>query len=315
MSKAVIKIENLSKRYENDVLALDNISLEIYEGEIFSLLGPNGAGKTTLIKIITGQLSLTTGEVYVLGINHNDFLKSEARFKVSYVPQENVIWENLTVEENLEIMGAMYKLPKKTIKEKINYLLKEFDLEEARVRMASKLSGGMKRKLSIAMALINDPEILILDEPTAGLDPRTRAAMLATLEKLRELGKTILLTTHIVEEVERLADRVAIIHRGKIIKIDSPDILKQQSCGKEVLDLLFDELNDDVVSLVSKLVGENNIAIAGDKIIIRENNLTEILEKIKRNQALMDHVLTISIRKTNLEDAFLFLTGQTLEGE
>lgn len=315
MSKAVVKIENLSKRYENDVLALDNVSFEIYEGEIFSLLGPNGAGKTTLIKIITGQLSLTTGEVYVLGINHNDFLKSEARFRVSYVPQENVIWENLTVEENLEIMGAMYKLPKKMIKEKINHLLREFDLEEAKKRLASKLSGGMKRKLSIAMALINDPEILILDEPTAGLDPRTRAAMLATLEKLRELGKTILLTTHIVEEVERLADRVAIIHRGRIIKIDSPDILKQESCGKEVLDLLFDELNNEVISLVSKLVGENNIAIAGDKIIIRENILTEILEEIKRNQALMDRILTISIRKANLEDAFLFLTGQTLEGE
>jgi len=313
--QSVIQVRNLTKVYNGNVVALDNVSFEVYRGEIFGLLGPNGAGKTTLIKILTGQLEPTSGEVIVLGVNHKDFLKSDARFKVSYVPQENIIWEHLTVEENLSVMGAMYKLPKKEIKEKIKYLLEEFDLIEARKRLAEKLSGGMKRKLSIAMALINDPEVLILDEPTAGLDPKTRASMLANLEKLRELGKTVLLTTHIVEEAERLANRVAIIHRGKIISVDTPENLKYTNCGREVLDLLFEKLDKELLGEVIKLAGDQNIVVAGDKVIIKENNLSGILDEVKRHKALAKCVLTMAIRKSNLEDAFLFLTGQTLGGE
>ncbi len=313
--QVAISIRNVTKIYENKVKALDNVTFDVYKGEIFSLLGPNGAGKTTLIKIITGQLEPTSGEVYVLGVSGKEFLRSDVRLRISYVPQENIIWPHLTVEENLYLMGSMYKIPKSDLKTRIRELLEEFELLEARKRLAKKLSGGMKRKLSIAMALMNDPDILILDEPTAGLDPRARASMLASIEKLKQLGKTILLTTHIVEEAERLADRVGIINAGKIIAIDTPDNMKLNSCGREVLEILFEEISDEIWDRILSIIPENNIAKAGDKLIIKQDNLPHIIEKIRSDEVLYSKILALSMRKSNLEDAFLFLTGQFLRGE
>lgn len=310
----VIVVKNIIKKY-GDVVALDNVTFEVNAGEIFGLLGPNGAGKTTLIRIITGQLEPTNGTIEVLGVNHADFLNSDVRFKVSYVPQENIIWEYLTVEENLQLMASMYKLSRGELREKVENLLVDFDLKNVRKRLANKLSGGMKRKLTIAMALVNDPEILILDEPTAGLDPKTRAMMLGNIEKLKELGKTILLTTHIVEEVERIADRVAIINNGKMIAIDKPANLKKMSCGNEVLDLLFEQLDTKAFEILHKIVEDKNLITVGDRVIIKEDRLAEILEKIKENEKLSEQILTITLRKSSLEDAFLFLTGRLLRGE
>ncbi len=313
--EVAISVRNVSKVYSNNIRALSKVSFDVYKSEIFTLLGPNGAGKTTLIRIIIGQLEPSEGEVYVLGVSGRDFLKSDVRLKVSYVPQENIIWRNLTVEENLYLIGSMYKIPRRVLKEKVKELLIDFELFEVRKRLAHKLSGGMERKLSIAMALINDPEILILDEPTAGLDPRARASMIASIEKLKKLGKTILLTTHIVEEAERLSDRVAIINYGKIIDIDAPSNLKTKTCGIEVLELLFKELNNEILSKVTSTIHEKNIARAGDKIVIKENNFNEVIENIRSNEYLSSKILALSVRKSNLEDAFLFLTGRFLRGE
>jgi len=312
--QVVLSVKKVTKVYENNMRALNNVSFDVYKGEIFSLLGPNGAGKTTLIKIITGQLEPTSGEIRILGVSGEDLLKSDVRLKLSYVPQENIIWPHLTVEENLRLIGSLYKIDKNTLKNIIRDLLEKFELLEARRRLAVKLSGGMKRKLSIAMALINDPEILVLDEPTAGLDPRARASMLASLEKLKELGKTILLTTHIVEETERLADRVAIINRGEIVAIDTPANLKSKSCGREVLEILFREVDEATWRKLASIVDEKNIARAGDKLIIKEDNLPATIEKIRSDNLLYDKILALSIRKSSLEDAFLFLTGQFLGG-
>lgn len=315
MPNVAIKIQDLTKIYEDNVVALDDVSLEIYEGEIFSLLGPNGAGKTTLIKIITGQLEPTKGDVWVLGVHHKEFLKSPTRLRISYVPQENIIWEELTVKENMLFMASMYKLPRREAKQRVKELLEDFELFDVRKRLAAKLSGGMKRKLAIAMALINDPEILILDEPTAGLDPRVRAILLSDIEKFKKTGKTILLTTHIVEEAERLSTRVGIINRGKIVAIDSPSELKKRACGIEILDLLFRKLNEELVKRLVSLVGKDNYVIVGDRVLIKENNFIELINEIRNDPKLFESLLNTAIRKSNLEDAFLFLTGTSLGGE
>ncbi len=314
MPKVVIKIDKVSKIYDNKVKALNNVSLEIYEKEIFSLLGPNGAGKTTLIKIITGQLKPSSGELWILGVSHKEFLNSSVRHRVNFVPQENVIWEKLTVEENMMLMASMYKIPRREAREKVKELMEEFELLDTRKRLASKLSGGMRRKLAIAMALINDPDILILDEPTAGLDPRMRAILLGDIEKLKRKGKTILLTTHIVEEAERLSDRVGIIHRGEIITVDDPSSLKAKACGSEVLDLLFRKIDDVVLEAVVRIINGHDYIKVGDKILIKGDNLLGILNELRKNKLLYDSMLNASIRKSTLEDAFLFLTG-TMLGE
>jgi len=314
MKKQVtINVETVTKIYNGGVIALDKVSLEIYSGEIFTLLGPNGAGKTTLIKILTGELKPTEGKVSILGVNYEEFLKSDIRLRVSYVPQENIFWENLTVEENLDFIGSMYKLPKSELREKIRFLLDEFDLTDVRKRLSSKLSGGMKRKLSVAMSLINDPEILILDEPTAGLDPRTRASLITSLEKLREFGKTILLTTHIVESAERISDRVAIINKGRIVTVDTVDNLKQKHCGEEVIEILYKQLTPEALETVKSIAHEERIATAGDKVIITQQhgNVIEDLLKIKSKAK---DILAVILRKSTLEDTFLFITGETLGG-
>lgn len=315
MPNRVIIIEEVSKIYEKDILALDNVSLEIYESEIFSLLGPNGAGKTTLIKIITGQLEPSSGKMWILGVSHKEFLNSPVRHRVSYVPQENVIWESLTVEENMMLMASMYRIPKIEARNRVRFLLEEFELTNVKGRLASKLSGGMKRKLAIAMALINDPDILILDEPTAGLDPKMRAILLSDIEKLKKKGKTIMLTTHVIEEAERLSDRVGIIHKGRIITVDTPLNLKSRICGKEVLDLLFIRIDDTLLGSIIETVGDSDYIRVGDKIIIKSNNLIDILSRLRENKTIYDSLLNASIRKSSLEDAFLFLTGTTLGGE
>lgn len=315
MFEPVIRIRKLSKIYDNKVLALDNISLEINKGEIFSLLGPNGAGKTTLIKILTGQLRPSSGEVSIFGISFRNFLKSPVRFKISYVPQENIIWEDLTVEENILFMASMYRISRNEAKEILMHLLEELELSNVRKRLASKLSGGMKRKLSIAMALVNDPDILILDEPTAGLDPTMRAILLSDIEKFKSEGKTIVLTTHIVEEAERLSTRVAIIKSGKIIVVGSPRKLKEEICGFEILDLLFRKLGNRLAKSVLRVIGEKEHVVVGDRLLVKGKELISILSELRRNPMIYEQLLNASIRKSNLEDAFLFLNGSPLVGE
>ncbi len=314
MSKNVaISINGVYKKYNESVIALNNVSFDVYHGEIFSILGPNGAGKTTLFKILIGELKPTKGDVQILGVPQQNFLNSKVRFKISYVPQENIFWENLTVEENLELIGAMYKLERSELRRKINILLEEFDLEEARKRFASKLSGGMKRKLTIAMSLINDPDVIILDEPTVGLDPETRASLIASLEKLKAAGKTILLTTHIVETAERISDRVAIMNKGHIIAIDTVDNLIDKYCGNEVIEVLFQELTSTELESIRKLANNETLVTVGDKVIVTQQH-TSIVDKLLELKSKRDDILAVVLRKSTLEDAFLFATGELLEG-
>lgn len=222
-----IDIKDLTKKYK-DVVAVSNLNIKIKKGEIFSLLGTNGAGKTTIIKILSTLLLPTNGEVK---INNFDLIKDKMKIKeiINISPQETAIAPNLTVLENLEFMAGIYQIKNK--KEKINTLIKTFNLEEVLNKKAKNLSGGYQRKLSIAISLINDPQILFLDEPTLGLDVISRKELWKVIKELK--GKiTIILTTHYMEEAKSLSDRVGIMNKGKLIALDTPNELIKKTKTK-----------------------------------------------------------------------------------
>ncbi|MGN1311762.1 MAG: ABC transporter ATP-binding protein [Bacilli bacterium] len=222
-----IDIKDLTKKYK-DVVAVDNLNIQIKKGEIFSLLGTNGAGKTTTIKILSTLLIPTNGEVK---INNLDLIKDKMKIKeiINISPQETAIAPNLTVLENLEFMAGIYQIKNK--KEKIDTLIKTFNLEEVLNKRAKNLSGGYQRKLSIAISLINDPQILFLDEPTLGLDVISRKELWKVIKELKS-KITIILTTHYMEEANSLSDRVGIMNKGKLIALDTPNELIKKTKTK-----------------------------------------------------------------------------------
>ena len=215
-----IKTKGLSKKFKN-FTAVDNLNININKGELFSLLGTNGAGKTTTIKMLSGLILPTSGTIEIDNKNiSKDIIKIKQVLNVS--PQETAIAPNLTVKENLEFMAGVYQIKNKNMK--INELINQFKLEEMLYKKAKKLSGGWKRRLSIALSLINDPKILFLDEPTLGLDVIARKELWNIIEKLK--GKiTIILTTHYMEEAEKLSDRIAIMSKGQLIDVGTPSEL------------------------------------------------------------------------------------------
>ncbi len=225
-----IVIDDLVKRFD-DVLAVDNLSLTIKKGELFALLGPNGAGKTTTIKVLCGLLKASGGRVRVGGFDvqtHMGNIKS----MIGVCPQEGSIFPFLTGKENVELFGELHGVPKALLKERVSMLLGKLFLEEHAGRLAQKYSGGLIRRVSLAMALVNDPEILFLDEPTVAMDPQSRRSVWSFLEGLKAQGKTVVLTTHYMEEAEHLADRIGIIDRGKLIALGSPaQLIKENGCS------------------------------------------------------------------------------------
>lgn len=220
----MIKIKNLTKNFQT-VKAVDNLSLEIFEGETFALLGLNGAGKSTTINILSGLLQKTSGQIQIKNL---DLDKDIAKIKqiINLSPQETAIANNLTVKENLEFIANLYKVP--NLIDKTNQMLETFDLLQKENTLAKKLSGGQKRKLSIAMALITEPQILILDEPTLGLDIKSRKALWKIISSLK--GKTtIILTTHYLEEAETLSDRIGIMTNGKLVALGTKEEIISKS--------------------------------------------------------------------------------------
>jgi ABC-2 type transport system ATP-binding protein len=225
-----IVIDDLVKRFD-DIVAVDHLSLDIKKGELFALLGPNGAGKTTTIKVLCGLLPPTAGHVAVGGF---DVQKQLDRIKhiIGVCPQEGSIFPMLTGKENIELFGELHGIPKALLKERVAMLLQKLFLEDHAGRLTQKYSGGLARRASIAMALVNDPAILFLDEPTVAMDPQSRRAVWAFAKGLKAQGKTIVLTTHYMEEAEQLADRIGIIDRGKLIALGTPgQLMKDNDCS------------------------------------------------------------------------------------
>jgi len=220
MTEAEIVIDNLTKRFE-DVTAIDGLCLTVANAELFGLLGPNGAGKTTTINVLCGLTQPSSGSVKVTGY---DIQKETAQVKklIGVCPQETPVYTYLTGRENIELFGNLYEMPKEKLKERSDKLLHILGLSEDADRRVGKYSGGMKRRLSLIMALIQDPEIVFLDEPTVAMDPQSRHAVWEFIKELKNDGKTVILTTHYMEEAQELCDRIGIIDHGKLIALGSP---------------------------------------------------------------------------------------------
>ena len=318
MTEKAIQIQDITKIYSsNKVKAVDSLDLDIYKGEIFGLLGPNGAGKTTLIRVIVGLLKSSSGHILFDGEELN-INSAKWKHHIGYVPQETAFWKNLTVYENLNLIGTTYNIPNKELKERINHLLEGLFLVEHKKKLASKLSGGMQRRLNLAMGMVHDPHILLLDEVFVGLDPQTRNYLYDYLRNFASKeNKTIIITSHLMEIVDALSDRVGILDLGKMLAVDTPDNLKNTHGKGDILELEIDkEFNEDLVTKVEKsekdLVVEKKDQIMIVKTLNAISKIPEILNAIEDEGFT---VLDVKITKQSLETVFISLTGKELRGD
>jgi ABC-2 type transport system ATP-binding protein len=306
-----LQVQGLSKRY-GDLIAVDDLTLEVKRGEIFGFLGPNGAGKTTTINMMMGLQKPTSGTVRINGQDQATVPKRS----IGVCPQQLVMWEQLTCAENLILMGDMYGLPRAVTLTRVHWLLAELALsEKANVRV-SELSGGIKRRLNVALAALHDPDILVLDEPSAGLDPQSRLLLWRFIRELQRCaGKTIILTTHAMEEADALSDRIAIIDHGKLLRLDTPANLKKTIGSGDIVELKLADpgQNATVIADLKSIAGIQEISDVGGKINIRALDAVSLLpEIIERIDVKGSHVSDLSIRENTLEDVFIDLTGRGL---
>jgi lipooligosaccharide transport system ATP-binding protein len=283
---------------------VDSISFEVFKGECCGFLGPNGAGKTTTIKMIHCVLPLTSGDLTVAGMSVSEKPR-EIKSMIGVAPQEDNLDPDFTILDNLLIYSRYFDIPKAKALEKANYLLKFLQLEEKRDFMIDQLSTGMKRRLILARALINEPQILLLDEPTTGLDPQGRHIVWDEVQALKKRGVTIILTTHYMEEAAELCDRTLIVDYGKIIEEREPAALVKKHVGEEVLEVNYDE---KTLEMLREKLPKARFEVLGDRIHVFTSEphgvFTEFLENFPIKNAI--------IRNANLEDVFLKLTGRRL---
>ncbi|MFN4847153.1 MAG: ABC transporter ATP-binding protein [Rhodoluna sp.] len=302
----MIVAKGLTKIY-GDFKAVDGIDFTVKRGESFGLLGPNGAGKSTTMKMIASTSQRTSGELLILGKDPNNF-GPEIRAHLGVVPQQDNLDRELKVWENLMVYGRYFGLSRKWLKSKINELLEFAQLVEKRNNKVDELSGGMKRRLTIARALVSEPEILMLDEPTTGLDPQARHILWDRLFRLKELGVTLVITTHYMDEAEQLCDRLMVMDKGKIMAEGSPAQLIKKYSSKEVLEVRFGSDNNAKVAEKIQGIGER-LEILPDRILVYTDNGEKALEKIVKKGL---HPVTSLVRRSSLEDVFLRLTGRSL---
>ncbi|MBK7096886.1 MAG: ABC transporter ATP-binding protein [Saprospiraceae bacterium] len=308
MMATMIKIDGLKKKF-GEFTAVDGISFDIQKNEIFGLLGPNGAGKTTVITMICGLLQATEGKISFEGSSSNDY-----KSLIGYCPQENIFYPRLTCFEQLMFIGQMYGLTSKTVKKRAAELLKMLGLEDKTNILAANLSGGMKRRLNICLALIHNPEILVLDEPEAGLDPQSR---ILVRDFIKAFGreKTIILTTHNMDEADRLSDRVAIIDRGKLLLLDTPQNLKRTVGEGDILELVLENCEESALNIFAEKLALLSmiVKINPDSVTIKHSSIIEQLPKIKNLAETNGLVISeIKLRENTLEDVFIHLTGRKL---
>ncbi|HUK80757.1 MAG TPA: ABC transporter ATP-binding protein [Nitrososphaerales archaeon] len=232
-----VSIDGLTKDYGN-VRAVDGLDLAIPEAEVFGLLGPNGSGKTTTINCLTGLLKPTKGNIRVMGFDVQQ-QGPEAREVMGVSPQETAVYPYLTGEENVRLFGELYSVSKKSLDARVDYVLEKVGLLDEAKRRVGKYSGGMKRRVSIAMALVTDPKVILLDEPTVGMDPQARRAVWDFILELRDQGKTVVLTTHYMEEADELCDEVGIIDHGKLIELGDPAKLREKYQARDLEDVFI----------------------------------------------------------------------------
>ncbi len=298
--------QGLRKSY-GEFQAVRGIDFEVYRGECFGFLGPNGAGKTTTMKMIYGGAVPTDGNLTVAGI---DVKNDERRVKrrIGVVPQENNLDDDLKVKENLLVYGRYFDLPKKTVLQRAEELLEFVQLTEKAESKVEQLSGGMKRRLLIARALINDPEIVVLDEPTTGLDPQARHLVWDRLRELTRENKTLILTTHYMEEASQLCDRLVIMEGGEIVAGGSPRAMIEEYVSPQVLE--FRARHEALQQLGDLLVGVTETTEnTGDALLAYTSDADSVLEKVRNSGIEIDNTI---VRQAGLEDVFLRLTGRSL---
>ncbi len=310
MDEPIVAVEGLVKRY-GDVVAVDDISFEIQEGEIFGLLGPNGAGKTTTINVLCTYTEPTAGQVAVGG--HSVTAEpEEVKRAIGVVPQDISLYPDLNAVENLRFFGRMYDVPKARLETRIGELLQLVGLEEHARRRVEHYSGGMKRRLNLAVGLLSEPRFLMLDEPTVGVDPQSRNAIFENIQALNRQGLSILYTTHYMEEAELLCHRVAIMDEGRIIALDTPQNLIN-TLGTGIIHIGVKDVDEEMLARLRALPQVKAVARRDD---------TLAFETVDAQRALLDIIglfnetdtpmTSLEILEPNLESVFIQLTGKLL---
>jgi len=310
MDEHIVAVEGLVKRY-GDVVAVDDISFEIQEGEIFGLLGPNGAGKTTTINVLCTYTEPTAGEVTVA--SHSVTAEAEAvKRAIGVVPQDIALYPDLNAVENLRFFGRMYDVPKVRLAQRIGELLELVGLSEHARRRVEHYSGGMKRRLNLAVGLLSEPRFLMLDEPTVGVDPQSRNAIFENIQALNRQGLTILYTTHYMEEAELLCHRVAIMDEGRIIALDSPQNLIN-TLGAGIIHIGIRDVGEEMLARLQALPQVKAVARRDDTLAFEtldaQRALLEIIGLFNETDTPMT---SLEILEPNLESVFIQLTGKQL---
>jgi lipooligosaccharide transport system ATP-binding protein len=307
MSTLVVEGRALTKRFGSFV-AVDRLDLSVREGECFGLLGSNGAGKTTTLRMVYGVAQPDSGRIAVFGM---DVAREgrRVRGRLGVTLQENVLIDTLSPIENLRVFGRFHLLREPLLSQRIARLIEEFELSSHANVPAIALSGGFKRRLSIAMALINEPSLIILDEPTTGLDPAVRLVLWNKLRELKSRGKTVLLTTHYMEEAERLCERVMIMDHGRAVLEGAPKQLVAERLAREVIEL--DCTVDDEQRLLAGVHGVKTLR-AGPRLFVFDAEVAPLVDRVKRLPRGEERAFVV--RPANLEDLFLAATGTQLEG-
>jgi lipooligosaccharide transport system ATP-binding protein len=303
MSEVLISAEKLTKKYD-DFLAVDNIDFQVFKGECCGFLGPNGAGKTTTIKMVHCVLPLTSGELTVAGMNVSESPR-EIKKMIGVAPQEENLDPDFSVITNLLVYSRYFDIPREDASKRAETLLKFAQLEDKRNVQIDQLSTGMKRRLILARALINEPRVLLLDEPTTGLDPQGRHLIWDKIRSLKKQGVTIILTTHYMDEAAELCDRTLIMDNGKIIELGKPAELVRKHVGEDVLEVDYDP---EVLKFLQERFPEARLETAGERIRVFTDQPHGVFEDFLKDFPTKG----ATIRNANLEDVFLKLTGRQL---
>ena len=304
MMDIVIEVKNLYKSY-GDVEAVKGISFSVSKGEIFGMLGPNGAGKTTTMEIVEGIRNANSGEVEVLGMNIRQHQR-QVKANIGVQLQATSLYPRLSVREVLDLFGSFF--PRHVSPDK---LIEMVGLEDSRSKRCINLSGGQQQRLSVALAMVNNPSILFLDEPSSGLDPQSRHNIWEVIEYIRSEGKSVFITTHYMEEAERLCDRLAIIDHGEIIATDRPETLITQHFKEEAIEFELDQHIDEEV--FAQVAGVTNAQVENGKMTIYSSEvpitISALMELVKQRNIQLTNLY---VRRATLEDVFLKLTGRKI---
>ncbi|MDT8716879.1 ABC transporter ATP-binding protein [Clostridium sp. 19966] len=307
----MLKLINLTKKYGN-FTAVNDISFEVEDGEVFGLLGPNGAGKSTTVSMISTVNAPTQGEIIIDGISLKKNPR-ECKKLMGIVPQDIALYESLSAKDNLEFFGGLYGLSGKELQKRTEEILEIIELKDKKNQDVGEFSGGMKRRVNIGVALMNNPKLLILDEPTVGIDPQSRNHILETVKRLNEeRNMTVIYTSHYMEEVEFLCTRVGIVDHGRLITLGNKEELKQKLKACDTLTVSFTSTKESSLSKLDNISGVKNVSVKNNSIsmlVLPDKNMLDIVDSIKN---LGIKINSFKYDEVNLESIFLQMTGKSL---